>query len=462
MNFEDATKSLEIYKKFTNQAKKLTDLFQIAQKNKHSLMIDIPSFKPLPSSLALTLEEYLKSTNFGSVKGVSMPGFEVFNIANPLTNSKANDQVLLVDLFGTVENEIKSYQNSNNDAILKINQGYPIWDQNDEFSRLTADNQQKNNEILKQIQNAESLLNSSIFNGKNPSEKSPFSIPTFQNQPQIDGLSNSNPFDGSNPFQSPNNNFSSPPLYGNQNINTLAFRPAQNMTPVSIIPSHNDLGENMVFSTFPRMQSSSGWNSIINPSFSNGTNPRAQNSNPFYLNQQMSGNNPSQNQNVNIDPFASLAPFNNSSIGTDNGENPPNSSNPFPGTNFKQKSNYVVSSAQGINRNQFQSNGQPFVPNQPNVPFNFTGIQNNNQFTPRSNFTGNSLALNPDYSFVNQTTLQNQQTQNIIAPLNPSYTGYSANSGLNSMNRAEQQNIAFQPGTNLNSNANRNSHNPFL
>eukprot|EP00842_Homolaphlyctis_polyrhiza_P003480 jgi/Hompol1/4132/HPOL_003478-RA len=60
----NAARGLEIYKKFAKEIKKIVEFFDTARRVSREMGIDIPTFTHPPVSLAVSLEEYLRSPDF--------------------------------------------------------------------------------------------------------------------------------------------------------------------------------------------------------------------------------------------------------------------------------------------------------------------------------------------------------------------------------------------------------------
>lgn len=64
MSKQDATRALELYKRFVRQTETVVAYLSAARRAASSININIPNLKHAPTSLAGALEEYLNDENF--------------------------------------------------------------------------------------------------------------------------------------------------------------------------------------------------------------------------------------------------------------------------------------------------------------------------------------------------------------------------------------------------------------
>ncbi|KAI9252379.1 ANTH domain-containing protein [Phascolomyces articulosus] len=135
MSKPDAQRSLEIYKRFANQTEEIHSFLDHAKRYERDMNMDIPTMKHAPLSLAAALEEYLNDPNFESQQqnGTTKSKQEQATNGTPTTTTTAHpsssveqqqpilsqnntngqtapvstvdSQKLLVDFFGSLENE---------------------------------------------------------------------------------------------------------------------------------------------------------------------------------------------------------------------------------------------------------------------------------------------------------------------------------------------------------------------
>ncbi|KAJ3339046.1 hypothetical protein HDU91_001077, partial [Kappamyces sp. JEL0680] len=188
MDRKNCTKSLQLYKTFVSQTKKMQEIFQNA-KNNLPMNVEIPKFNIPPVSLAAKLEDYLNSPDFddqrqanilkgkmGSSAGTAPKFGENFHspvAAAPRspTRNPTQKEKPLIDFFSGMEEEMEGY----NKAPTSVGGFDAQWD--------TAFAQQNafQNDIQKQIEATNQLLKSTPANG-------------------FSGLQNSSPFGPSQPY----------------------------------------------------------------------------------------------------------------------------------------------------------------------------------------------------------------------------------------------------------------------
>ncbi|KAI8898966.1 ANTH domain-containing protein [Globomyces pollinis-pini] len=164
MTKPNATKSLDIYKTFVKQTKKMESIFENGKKHKSVLMMDIPKFKSPPVSLAVTLEDFLRSSDFDANRQAAIDK-KNGKYVEPVQKKVEKKEQPLIDFFNTVEEEVALYNRSASPQFQPFNN---IWDTNDEFAKQVAGNQQMLNEVQQQLQATNYLVSSVPAPQSNP------------------------------------------------------------------------------------------------------------------------------------------------------------------------------------------------------------------------------------------------------------------------------------------------------
>jgi hypothetical protein len=306
MSMPNATKALNVYRKFTEQAQNVTDYLKVGKLFESYLGFNIPSLKHAPVSLAEGLEEYLKNPNKQANQ------FDFNSNANSAVNDNNNNNSNGFDIFNLSNNSAQPRLNpppTSQPASAKQKQVIDFFESIAEDSTLKSNPYQQNFDTITRTQNNNdfNLLNAfDPFSLNAPSSASSTNL-TFPNTTfsQSSTQTSSNPFASLTSQSSVNTSFQS----SNQSFNPV-FPPVSTMNamsnsaPGTVSQGHQRKNSQNPFSNLDFTSNTIGPSSNFNSNSSNNTqfNPFSSMTSTSPTN--MSFTNSAPQNNTQANPFS--------------------------------------------------------------------------------------------------------------------------------------------------------------